>query len=124
MAAGTDRHPVSAADVEYGRQIALEGLRDRKIGACNGCHALADADVRAYPRLNGQNKDYLIGQMRLFRGGGRGNWGRYNPMVGVSKGLTDPEISAVSAYYAAQAPYDVSVLRAEAKLVRSPRTAG
>ncbi len=38
---------VPAADVAYGAQIALQGLRDRKIGACSGCHALADADVRA-----------------------------------------------------------------------------
>ncbi len=113
--------PVPAADVAYGQQIALEGLRDRKIGACAGCHALADADVRAYPRLNGQNEDYLVNQMRLFRGGGRGNSGKYNPMVGVAKNLTDREIGAVSAYYAAQTPYSATVLKAEQKLVQPQR---
>ena len=111
---------VPPADVAYGQQIALQGLRDRKIGACSGCHALADADVRAYPRLNGQNEDYLINQMKLFRAGGRGDSGRYNPMVAVSKNLTDREIGAVSAYYAAQTPYGAAVLKAEGKLVQSP----
>nr|WP_295663468.1 c-type cytochrome [Polymorphobacter sp.] len=113
--------PVPAADVAFGQQIALGGLRDRKIGACSGCHALADADVRSYPRLNGQNEDYLINQMRLFRAGGRGNSVRYNPMVSVAKNLTDREIGAVSAYYAAQTPYGASVLKAEGKLVQPQR---
>ncbi len=112
---------VPPADVAYGQQIALQGLRDRKIGACSGCHALADADVRQYPRLNGQNEDYLIIQMRLFRAGGRGNSGTYNPMVSVAKNLSDREIGAVSAYYAAQTPYGASVLKAEGKLVQTPR---
>lgn len=106
---------VPAADVQYGAQIALQGLRDRKIGACSGCHALADADARQYPRLNGQNEDYLVNQLRLFRAGGRGNSGTYNPMVNVAKNLTDREISAVSAYYAAQTPYAASVIKADAK---------
>jgi len=112
---------VPAADVAYGSQIALQGLRARKIGACSGCHALADADVRQYPRLNGQNEDYLVNQMRLFRAGGRGNSGRYNPMVSVAKNLSDREIDAVSAYYAAQTPYAASVLASEGRLVQTPR---
>lgn len=112
---------VPAADVRYGAQIALQGLRQRKIGACSGCHALADGDVRAYARLNGQNEDYLINQMRLFRAGGRGNSGTYNPMVAVAKTLTDREIGAVSAYYAAQTPDSASVAHAEAKLVQPQR---
>ena len=112
---------VPAADVQYGAQIALRGLESRHIGACSGCHALADADVRQYPRLNGQNEDYLINQMLLFRAGGRGNSGPYNPMVAVAKTLSDREIAAVSAYYAAQTPYSPSVIRAEDKLVEPQR---
>ena len=111
---------VPPADVAYGAQIALQGLRDRRIGACSGCHALADADVRQYPRLNGQNEDYLVNQMRLFRAGGRGNSEVYNPMVAVARNLSDREIGAVSAYYAAQTPYSPSVLKAEGKLVQTP----
>jgi cytochrome c553 len=112
---------VPAADVAFGERIALDGLRDRKIGACSGCHALADADVRSYPRLNGQNEDYLINQMKLFSAGGRGNSGKYNPMVAVAKALTGREIGAVSAYYAAQTPYGASVLKAEGKIVQPQR---
>ena len=109
------------AEVVFGQQIALQGLRDRKIGACNGCHALADADARQYPRLNGQNEDYMITQLKLFRAGGRGNTGRYNPMMGVAKQLTDREISAVAAYYAAQTPYAASVVKAEEKFAEPQR---
>ena len=107
---------VPPADVAYGAQIALQGLRDRKIGSCNGCHALADADARSYPRLNGQNEDYMINQLKLFRAGGRGNSVRYNPMMGVAKNLTDREISAVAAYYAAQTPYSAAVVAADRKM--------
>ena len=112
---------VPAADVQYGAQIALQGIKDRKIGACAGCHALADADVRQYPRLNGQNEDYVVNQLRLFRAGGRGNSGNYNPMMAVAKNLTDREISAVSAYYAAQTPYGASVIKAEEKFAQPQR---
>lgn len=114
---------VPPAEVAYGAQIALQGLRDRKIGSCNGCHALADADARQYPRLNGQNEDYMIAQLKLFRAGGRGNTGRYNPMPRVAKNLTDREISAVSAYYAAQTPYSAAVMKAERK-VAEPQVGG
>ncbi len=111
------------AEVQYGAQIALQGIREQKLGACNGCHALADADARNYPRLNGQNEDYMIAQLKLFRAGGRGDTGRYNPMTGVAKHLTDRDISAVSAYYAAQTPYSPAVINAERQAAK-PQTGG
>lgn len=114
--------PVAPADVAFGEQIALQGLRERKIGACSGCHALADADVKAYPRLNGQNEDYMVNQLRLFRAGGRGNSGKYNPMVGIAKTLSDREIGAVSAYYAAQTPTGAAAIEADRKFVQPQRS--
>ncbi len=113
--------PQPPAEVAYGQQIALEGIRAQRLGSCNGCHALADADARNYPRLNGQNEDYMIAQLRLFRAGGRGDTGRYNPMTGVAKHLTDRDITAVAAYYAAQTPYSPAVVAAERRAAEPQR---
>ena len=111
--------PLPAGYVALGEQIAERGIRDRGIGACSGCHALTATDVRVYPRLRGQNADYMIQQMRLFRAGGRGNVGKYNPMTQVAYKLTDQEIVAVSAYYAEQVPTDAPVAAADAALVKA-----
>ena len=42
-------------------------------------------------------------------------------MVGVAEALTDREIGAVSAHYAAQTPYGAQVLKDEGRLVQPQR---
>lgn len=111
--------PLPANYVAMGEQIAERGLRERGIGACSGCHALVSNDARVYPRLRGQNADYMIQQMRLFRAGGRGNSLNYNPMVKVAAKLSDQEIVAVSAYYAEQTPTAALVAPADRKLIEA-----
>ena len=111
--------PLPANYVALGEQIAERGIRERGIGACSGCHALVSNDERVYPRLRGQNADYMIQQMRLFRAGGRGNSLQYNPMVKVAAKLSDREIVAVSAYYAEQTPTAALVAPADRKLVKA-----
>ena len=71
---------------------------------CNWCHNLKREGEQVFPRLQGQDARYLVAQLRLFRGGGRIDPGVYNPMTKIAKTLTDPQMEAVAAYYAAQAP--------------------
>ena len=111
--------PLPATEIALGEQLAERGIQARGIGACSGCHALTANDVRVYPRLRGQNAEYTITQMKLFRAGGRGNSGQYNPMYKVSRGLSDREIEAVAAYYAAATPTDAPVDPADRKLVKA-----
>lgn len=90
-----------------GQQIALQGVKSAGLAPCASCHGVDSAAARAYPLLEGQARWYLANQMRVFRGGGRGTISgdkAQDPMVAIAKRLTDRQIDAVAAYYAAQPP--------------------
>lgn len=65
---------------------------------CSVCHG--DAGETAgedFPRLSGQHEAYLAKQLQDFRAGKRTGL-----MVRQAKGLSDADIAAIAAYYAAQ----------------------
>ncbi|GHH26414.1 cytochrome c [Sphingomonas glacialis] len=114
----TETHvgPVSAE----GQQIAIKGLSSAGLASCASCHGITRAADRAYPILEGQSRWYLANQLRVFRNGGRGSIvgdKHPDPMVKIAKRLTDKQIDAVAAYYAAQPPAAVQSLVPE-KTVR------
>ena len=113
--------PLPESEIAIGRQLAEYGDQARGLGACSGCHALTNDDKRVYPQLRGQNADYMTNQMALFRGYGRGASGAYNPMGKIAKALTDREIAAISAYYAAGTPTRGAVAPADLHLVQAQR---
>ncbi|MDZ5459632.1 c-type cytochrome [Azohydromonas lata] len=82
-------------------QPADKDARGRQLaGACAVCHgprgigAAPDA-----PHLAGQPEGYLQRQLRAFRGGER----RHEIMSVIAKPLSDADIDALAAFYAAQA---------------------
>lgn len=84
-----------------GKQIAEQGLPERKIPACLGCHGGKNP---AYPKLDGQHAEYLAGQLRLFREGKRGG-GRFSHLMEQpAKGLSDADIAAVAAFFSSRTP--------------------
>jgi cytochrome c553 len=84
--------------VALGEHIFRGGVADRQIPACAGCHSPDGAGIPAqYPRLGGQNSDYTVQQLTLFREGGRLNSPQ---MTGVAAHLSDREIKAVADYIA------------------------
>jgi len=93
---------VSSAVLDRGRLIAAEGIPERKIAACDGCHGPTARE--SYPRLSGQYFSYLKLQLELFakakerRGGGR----FATLMESFSHNLKPSDIVAVSAWYATQ----------------------
>ncbi|MES3022218.1 MAG: c-type cytochrome [Pseudomonadota bacterium] len=66
--------------------------------SCAACHGAGGAvPLAGAPRLQGQNPQYLARQLRNFRNGQRANGGA---MEQVSAGLSDDQITALSAYLA------------------------
>lgn len=101
--------PATAASA-LGQQVALQGVARAGLAPCASCHGVTRAAAKAYPLLEGQARWYLANQMRVFRSGGRGTivGNKANdPMVAIARKMTDRQIDAVAAYYAAQAPSTV-----------------
>lgn len=79
-----------------GRRIYEQGLAQRGVHACAGCHG-ADAEGQAgFPRLAGQQAAYVEGQLRLLRSTALRPHGVL--MKGELRGMSDADIKAVAAY--------------------------
>jgi cytochrome c553 len=90
-----------------GPEIALRGIPERKIAACESCHG---AGARAdYPRLAGQDAEYLARQLGLFVRLGAARGGRHAEiMARAVGGLSDAEIAVLAAWYAALPPFSAA----------------
>lgn len=83
-----------------GRRIAVEGLGQRKVPACQSCHGPAGrARNPLYPYLAGQPEWYLSKHLRLWKEGHRGGTEYARVMDEIAKNLTEEQIEAVSAWY-------------------------
>jgi cytochrome c553 len=64
---------------------------------CQTCHGEdGKATVAGTPNLSGQQKEYLIGQLRAYRSGSRRN----EQMSIIAKSLTDDDIERLAEWYA------------------------
>ncbi len=90
--------PLAAAgDIEAGRKTALEK-------GCAGCHSVDGNSINPqWPKLAGQNANYLAKTLKIFRSNDSETYGRIDAaMAGMAKALTDEDISNLSAYFASQ----------------------
>jgi cytochrome c553 len=94
----------TAGDVERGRQIATQGVRERSIPACRECHGPGRAVNQNYPRLAGQFPEYLTLQLWLFKAKHRGGTKYHTLMHKFVGQLTDEHVRAVTRYYASLEP--------------------
>lgn len=103
---GSPSHPqntLPGADLEAGREIALNGLPGRRVAACQACH---DGNARAtYPRLAGQSAEYLKTQLELWRGDPPSDTAYADIMAAAIGKMRDDEIRDVAAWYASQPPF-------------------
>ncbi|HVC37180.1 MAG TPA: cytochrome c [Gammaproteobacteria bacterium] len=76
-----------AADAAAGKK-----LFNATCAACHGGNGISIATI--YPNLAGQKMDYLVAQLKAFRGGTRSN-PIMNPMA---KALTDTDIDNLATY--------------------------
>ncbi len=91
---------------------ALTEAQEKKAGApataapvsmCIGCHGIPGyqasfPQVYRVPKIGGQSAQYIESALKAYRDGNRS----MPTMVGVAKGLTDEQIAALGAYYAAR----------------------
>lgn len=81
-----------------GQGIYRGGIAAKSVAACAGCHAPDGSGIPAqYPRLAGQQSEYVVAQLKAFRAEGRVN-DPNEMMRSVAANLNDKEISALAEY--------------------------
>jgi len=75
------------------------------VHVCSSCHGPGGRSTSStFPRLAGQQKDYLIAQLKAFRDHSRADPHAKTYMWGMAARLSDPLIDGIAAYYASQPP--------------------
>ncbi len=86
-----------------GSAFAADGAALFKTKTCTSCHG-KDAKtpiLPIYPKLAGQNKEYLLNQMKDIKSGARSN-GQTAAMKGVMHLVNDEEMAAIAEWIASQ----------------------
>lgn len=92
LAGGGMLQSAAAADPDYPRSLAA---------TCFTCHGTDGRSVNGVPpSLAGQNRDYLLGQLREFRDGKR----PATIMHQQAKGYTNEQLELIAGYFAAITP--------------------
>jgi cytochrome c553 len=75
------------------------------VGTCGTCHGpTGDSTQPKFPRLAGQNANYLAAQLKSFRAQTRGDPDAIGYMWGMASELDDGSILALASYYSQQKP--------------------
>ncbi|MBE0457814.1 MULTISPECIES: c-type cytochrome [Pseudoalteromonas] len=89
-----------AASVSF-NSMAADGAALYTAKLCQTCHGPeGKAPIMAmYPKLNGQNKEYLVAQMKDIKSGARSN-GMSAAMKAMVANVTEEEMTAIADYLA------------------------
>lgn len=94
--------PVAGADPKLatvGKLIYFDGNEETGVPGCVGCHQPQGAGHLTYPRIGGQQVQYVTQQLKNFASGDRSNdTNRF--MRTIAKRMSEEEINAVAAYLA------------------------
>lgn len=72
---------------------------------CSSCHGLDGKSLSSnFPRLAGQQREYLVTQLKSFRDHSRADPHAHTYMWGMAARLTDADIDALADYYSRQSP--------------------
>ncbi len=75
------------------------------VQVCSSCHGPEGRSISStFPRLAGQQKDYIVAQLQAFRDKTRADPHAQTYMWGMAARLSDPTIDGIAAYYASQTP--------------------
>lgn len=88
--------------------MALDGgalFKDPAKGGCMACHGPEGKKplMSAYPKLAGQNADYMFVQMKDIKSGARNN-GMTAAMKGIMQMVNEDEMKAIAEYLSQVAP--------------------
>lgn len=87
----------SDAEAEQGKVIYTQGVLAASVPACASCHGDKAVGNGIFPRLAGQNPQYLLAQLRYFRSGVR-NDQQADVMKPIALHMTDEQMSQVAKY--------------------------
>jgi cytochrome c553 len=79
----------------------MDGDEARGVPACAGCHEVDGSGGKRFPRLAGQHKAYLVGQLEKFKNDVHTHPGTRLMRV-LTKRLSDAEMDAVAEYISAK----------------------
>ena len=74
-------------------------------GGCNSCHGAnySTPIMPAYPKIAGQNRDYLFVALKSYKTDGNATWGRSNPIMGgIAKQFSNAELKEIANYIGSQ----------------------
>src|SRR6516162_10008059 len=75
------------------------------VHVCSSCHGPGGHSISStFPRLAGQQKDYLVAQLTAFRDHKRADPHAQTYMWGMAARLSDENIDGIATYYSSQAP--------------------
>jgi cytochrome c len=88
-----------------GAAMAQDGATLYKTKTCIACHGPDGAKpiMPTYPKIAGQNKDYMINQMKDIKSGARNN-GQTAAMKGVMHLVSDEEIAVLGEWLSTLKP--------------------
>jgi cytochrome c553 len=90
--------PDSSPDVAAGKKIYEEGVAELGVPACGGCHGDKAQGGGTFPRLAGQHRPYIEGQLAAFSSNSRAN----EIMHDNAKNLTPESERQLAAFLATQ----------------------
>jgi cytochrome c553 len=99
LAADKGGDATAKADIEAGKQLVQKGNPDNPmVMACQSCHGQKGKGnpTAKFPRLAGQNVEYMVKQLKNFADGSRAN---YPTMTNIAKGMSEQDMINVGAYY-------------------------
>ena len=70
-------------------------------GGCNSCHGpnFSKPIDPSYPKIAGQNRDYLYVALKAYKSEGNATWGRANPIMGgMVKQFSNAELKEIANY--------------------------
>jgi cytochrome c553 len=94
----------AAASAAEGPDAAARDYAHRlAVGSCGTCHGVHGNSVQPkFPRLAGQNANYLAAQLKAFRAQSRGDPDAIGYMWGMAAQLDDTTIAALADFYSHQ----------------------
>ena len=98
---------VGCAAPERSRNMANPSTSAQTLAeqVCSNCHGLDGNSISPnFPRLAAQQKNYLVAQLKGFRGHNRSDPAGFEYMWGLSRSLTDSQIEGLADYFGRQKP--------------------
>lgn len=96
---------VGCSNLERSRDLGNPQVHGKTLAmqVCSDCHGMVGNSINPnFPKLAGQQEDYLIAQLTNFRSHNRADPEGFQYMWGIARHLTDEQIKGLAAYFSQQ----------------------